>query len=62
MRLYFVFCCKKLVFFCRWATCLFDGEDDLDVPQQLQHEKFGDAPGVIWGAKKQCEVNKCHNY
>lgn len=27
-----------------------------DTPHELQHEKFGDAPGIIWGAKKQCEV------
>ncbi|CAH2102707.1 unnamed protein product [Euphydryas editha] len=49
-------CSARVVADLQWATCLFDGEDDLDVPKQLQHERFRDAPGVIWGAKKQCEV------
>lgn len=41
----------------RWATCLFDGGDELDTPDELRHEKFGEAPGAIWNAKKQCEVS-----
>ncbi|KAH9641603.1 hypothetical protein HF086_009206, partial [Spodoptera exigua] len=45
------------VTFFRWATCLFDGSDDLDAPSELQHERFGGAPGAIWSAKKQCEVS-----
>lgn len=42
----------------RWATCLLDGaeEVDLDVPSELQHNRFGGAPGAVWTAKKQCEV------
>nr|XP_026494741.1 A disintegrin and metalloproteinase with thrombospondin motifs adt-2-like [Vanessa tameamea] len=49
-------CSARVVADLQWATCLFDGGDELDVPQELQHERFGDAPGVMWGAKKQCEV------
>lgn len=41
---------------CRWATCLLDSGEDLDTPNELKHERFGGAPGVVWGAKKQCEV------
>ncbi|XP_045775267.1 A disintegrin and metalloproteinase with thrombospondin motifs 14-like [Maniola jurtina] len=49
-------CSARVVADLQWATCLFDGGDDLDTPHELQHEKFGDAPGIIWGAKKQCEI------
>lgn len=42
----------------RWATCLLDSSEDLDTPNELKHERFGGAPGVVWGAKKQCEVCK----
>ncbi|CAG9132357.1 unnamed protein product [Plutella xylostella] len=51
-------CSKRLVAELEWATCLLDGGDDLDTPPELQHERFGDAPGNVWNAKKQCEVNK----
>lgn len=40
----------------RWATCLLDSGEDLDTPNELKHERFGGAPGFVWGAKKQCEV------
>lgn len=40
----------------RWATCLLDGDDGSDTPHELQHERFGGAPGALWTAKKQCEV------
>lgn len=44
---------------CRWATCLLDGEPDaLDTPDALRHERYGGAPGRVWGAKKQCEVSR----
>ncbi|KAG7310923.1 hypothetical protein JYU34_003762 [Plutella xylostella] len=48
-------CSKRLVAELEWATCLQDGGDDLDTPPELQHERFGDAPGNVWNAKKQCE-------
>ncbi|XP_050670666.1 A disintegrin and metalloproteinase with thrombospondin motifs adt-2-like isoform X2 [Leptidea sinapis] len=49
-------CSARVVADLNWATCLFDGEDDLDTPKELQHNRFGGYPGAIWGAKKQCEV------
>ncbi|XP_026731681.1 A disintegrin and metalloproteinase with thrombospondin motifs adt-2-like [Trichoplusia ni] len=51
-------CSARVVADLQWATCLFDGGDDedLDAPVELQHERFGSAPGAIWSAKKQCEV------
>ncbi|XP_038208289.1 A disintegrin and metalloproteinase with thrombospondin motifs adt-2-like isoform X1 [Zerene cesonia] len=49
-------CSARVVADLQWATCLFDSEDDLDTPNELQHGKFGGYPGVTWGAKKQCEV------
>lgn len=33
-----------------------DSGEDLDTPSELKHDRFGGAPGVVWGAKKQCEV------
>ncbi|RVE49347.1 hypothetical protein evm_005962 [Chilo suppressalis] len=50
------FCSARVVADLQWATCLLDGGDDLDVSNELRHEKFGSAPGAVWGAKKQCEV------
>ncbi|XP_028176382.1 A disintegrin and metalloproteinase with thrombospondin motifs adt-2-like [Ostrinia furnacalis] len=49
-------CSAQVVSDLQWATCLFDGADDLDTPNELKHEKFGEAPGAIWNAKKQCEI------
>ncbi|KAJ8736459.1 hypothetical protein PYW08_007115 [Mythimna loreyi] len=49
-------CSARVVADLQWATCLFDGSDDLDTPSELQHERFGGAPGAIWSAKKQCEI------
>ncbi|CAG9581270.1 unnamed protein product [Danaus chrysippus] len=49
-------CSAQVVADLKWATCLFDGDDDTDIPPQLEHERFGDAPGLVWVAKKQCEV------
>ncbi|XP_049880503.1 A disintegrin and metalloproteinase with thrombospondin motifs adt-2-like [Pectinophora gossypiella] len=48
-------CSAKVVADLQWATCLLDGGDD-ETPEELRHERFGGAPGVIWGAKKQCEI------
>lgn len=42
----------------RWATCLTDGDDGLDTPNELKHERFGSAPGAVWTAKMQCEVGR----
>ncbi|KAK6624589.1 hypothetical protein RUM44_011448 [Polyplax serrata] len=37
-----------------WAKCL---EDAPSKPaKKLDHTKYGKQPGVVWGAKKQCEV------
>ncbi|KAJ0182622.1 hypothetical protein K1T71_001991 [Dendrolimus kikuchii] len=49
-------CSAKVVSELQWATCLLDGGDDLDAPNELRHERFGGAPGTIWNAKKQCEI------
>ncbi|KAJ2947773.1 hypothetical protein O0L34_g9553 [Tuta absoluta] len=49
-------CSAKVVAELQWATCLLDGGDDLDTPHELRHDRFGGAPGTIWGAKKQCEI------
>ncbi|XP_059048068.1 A disintegrin and metalloproteinase with thrombospondin motifs adt-2-like [Achroia grisella] len=49
-------CSARVAADLQWATCLLDGGDDLDTPTELQHERFGGAPGALWGAKKQCEV------
>ncbi|CAK1601860.1 unnamed protein product [Parnassius mnemosyne] len=49
-------CSAKVVADLQWATCLLDGGDDEEVPDELLHERFGAAPGVTWDAKKQCEV------
>ncbi|CAB3240453.1 unnamed protein product [Arctia plantaginis] len=51
-------CSARVAAELRWATCLLDGaeEDDQDIPSELQHERFGGAPGAVWSAKKQCEV------
>ncbi|XP_072937125.1 A disintegrin and metalloproteinase with thrombospondin motifs adt-2-like [Epargyreus clarus] len=49
-------CSARVAADLQWATCLFDGGDDLDAPDELRHERFGGAPGVTWGAKKQCEI------
>ncbi|XP_013134598.1 PREDICTED: A disintegrin and metalloproteinase with thrombospondin motifs 7-like [Papilio polytes] len=51
-------CSAKVAADLQWATCLLDGsdDDDEDIPEQLHHERFGGAPGIVWDAKKQCEV------
>ncbi|XP_047511015.1 A disintegrin and metalloproteinase with thrombospondin motifs 14-like [Pieris napi] len=49
-------CSARVAADLQWATCLFDGDDDLDTPKELQHSRFGGYPGMSWGAKKQCEV------
>ncbi|KAL4716069.1 hypothetical protein ACJJTC_002834 [Scirpophaga incertulas] len=49
-------CSARIVADLQWATCLFDGGDEFDTPDELRHEKFGLAPGAVWGAKRQCEV------
>ncbi|KAI5635750.1 metallo-peptidase family m12B reprolysin-like domain-containing protein [Phthorimaea operculella] len=49
-------CSAKVVAELQWATCLLDGGDELDTPHELRHDRFGGAPGTIWGAKKQCEI------
>ncbi|CAK1544623.1 unnamed protein product [Leptosia nina] len=49
-------CSARVAADLQWATCLFDGDDDLDTPNELQHNRFGGYPGTSWGAKKQCEV------
>ncbi|XP_013194658.2 A disintegrin and metalloproteinase with thrombospondin motifs adt-2 [Amyelois transitella] len=49
-------CSAQVVADLQWATCLQDGGDELDSPDELRHEKFSGAPGAVWGAKRQCEV------
>lgn len=51
-------CSARVAAELQWATCLFDGseEDDLDTPSELQHDRFGGAPGATWSVKKQCEI------
>ncbi|XP_053617820.1 A disintegrin and metalloproteinase with thrombospondin motifs adt-2-like [Plodia interpunctella] len=49
-------CSAQVVADLQWATCLQDGGDELDTPDELRHEKFGSAPGAVWGAKRQCEL------
>ncbi|XP_068626453.1 A disintegrin and metalloproteinase with thrombospondin motifs adt-2-like [Battus philenor] len=50
-------CSANIVADLQWATCLFDGsDDDEEIPFELNHERFGGAPGVVWDTKKQCEV------
>ncbi|XP_073958021.1 A disintegrin and metalloproteinase with thrombospondin motifs adt-2-like isoform X2 [Choristoneura fumiferana] len=50
-------CSARVVADLQWATCLLDGEPDaLDTPDALRHERYGGAPGRVWGAKKQCEI------
>ncbi|XP_026320254.1 A disintegrin and metalloproteinase with thrombospondin motifs adt-2-like isoform X2 [Hyposmocoma kahamanoa] len=49
-------CSARVVADLHWATCLLDSGEDLDTPNELKHERFGGAPGFVWGAKKQCEI------
>ncbi|XP_063549121.1 A disintegrin and metalloproteinase with thrombospondin motifs adt-2-like [Cydia strobilella] len=51
-------CSARVVADLQWATCLLDGQepDAEDAEDELRHERFGGAPGQVWGAKKQCEV------
>lgn len=47
-------CSADVVKSMAWAKCL---EDSPAKPNKnLDHSKYEELPGMIWGAKKQCEI------